>query len=892
MKAHRSFKTVTLLAAVLLGVFALSRAPAGQAAAPAAPQTTVTLTAVADATLKSWQANTNFGSDPTLSVGYSHIDTDENAVLLVRFDLSSLPADAIIDSANIQLYLESSSGLDPVSPGLYLATSTWDESSVTWNTAPTANPVGLTWQMDGTPGYKTSISLASWATYWMGNPNYGVMLHGSLTGPDYYQRVFSSRERGSNPPGLVVTYHLPPPPVLSGSVYAGSAGDESTPLSGVTVALYGSNNQNVQGTLMSSTTTDAHGAYSLTVSSVYEFYSIVETDPPGYNSVAATTTSGTVINANWIQYAYPLTGKTLTGNKFWDLLGAPLQITSGPQVVNLGQNTATITWTTDRASNSTVSYGHNASGYSAQQTNATMATSHSVTLAPLTPSTTYHFIVVSADVGGYGVTSAEQMFTTLPAPDSTDPTATLFVPDIISGTAVITATASDNVGIARVEFYLGDQLVFTSYSPPYQFSLDTLRYANQSYEIKAKAFDLSGLSYVANRSTGIFNLVDQTTPKVTITSPGSWATVSGEVPVEVSVSDDDALDFGYFWVGTNLQAPYASWLIGGSKPFPKQAATTIKWNTLGASNGAVRIAWEIHDKQGNVGWGTRDVTVNNAQPPAPPKLILTDRNVVRYNNYFTVSLTVKNVGGQSATNITIWDYLQLFHPIDEDTGVATIQSTFDPTLMMWKVEIKSKADIPKNDQRIFIYTVVPVMTPQSAGPYAGCPYPMIGAYGVCMSNGWKWEGDTHLQYQQPGSAGYFHEWATKGQLIPFSLYFGATTQADYLLVTNPGLLFAFNPGQTSNVNALLSEMARLTRSKNGVLGYLAGSDATVLRNTLKNLIKPGLGTGQLGLSYAQTVPNCGRLSIACGRDGNRACVAHDELGSALELQNTALHCDQ
>ena len=169
--------------------------------------------------------------------------------------------------------------------------------------------------------------------------------------------------------------------------------------------------------------------------------------------------------------------------------------------------------------------------------------------------------------------------------------------------------------------------------------------------------------------------------------------------------------------------------------------------------------------------------------------------------------------------------------------------------MMWKVEIKSKADIPKNDQRIFIYTVVPVMTPQSVGPYASCPHPMIGAYGVCMPNGWKWEGDTHLQYQQPNSTGYFHEWATKGQLIPSTSYFGATTQADYLLVTNPGRLFAFNPGQSSDVNALLSEMARLARSKNGVVGYLAGSDANVLRNTLENLLKPGLGWSQANWAY-------------------------------------------
>jgi hypothetical protein len=393
--------------------------------------------------------------------------------------------------------------------------------------------------------------------------------------------------------------------------------------------------------------------------------------------------------------------------------------------VNLGQDAATITWTTDRTSNSAVSYGHNASGYSAQQIDATTVINHSVTLAPLTPSTTYHFIVVSADAGGYVVTSTEQMFTTLPAPDSTDPTVTLFVPNIISGTALITATARDNVGIARVEFYLGDQLAFTSYSPPYQFSLDTLRYANQNYEIKAKAFDLSGRSYLAHRSPAFSicrsnNANDHHFSRLV----GHGL---GEVPV--SVRFDMMPDFGYFWwaptPGTLRQ------LVDGG-PFPNKHYT-IKWNTLGASNGAVRIAWEIHDKQGNVGWGTRDVIVSNAQPPAPPKLILTDRNVVRHNNYFTVSLTVKNVGGQSATNITIWDDLQLFQPVDDDNSVATIQSTFDPTLMMGKVEIK-QSDIPKMTN-VSLSHSCSRHDSQSVGPYASCPHPMIGAYGVCMPNG-------------------------------------------------------------------------------------------------------------------------------------------------------------
>jgi hypothetical protein len=106
--------------------------------------------------------------------------------------------------------------------------------------------------------------------------------------------------------------------MFSGRVYAGNVGDESTPLSGVTVELCCSNNAGDLGTRIASTVTNAEGWYGLLVSGVCEFYNIVETDPPGYTSIGATTVGGTVINPNWIQYVVPLAGKTLTGNKFWD----------------------------------------------------------------------------------------------------------------------------------------------------------------------------------------------------------------------------------------------------------------------------------------------------------------------------------------------------------------------------------------------------------------------------------------------------------------------------------------------------------------------------------------------------------------------------------------------
>jgi len=108
---------------------------------------------------------------------------------------------------------------------------------------------------------------------------------------------------------------------LSGRVYDGQTGLEppnSTPIQGVTVSLYCSANQSQQGTLLTSTTTDVNGWYGLDTSAVCEYYNIIETDPGGYTSNGATTVGGSVITANWIEYAGSLDNKTLTGNKFWD----------------------------------------------------------------------------------------------------------------------------------------------------------------------------------------------------------------------------------------------------------------------------------------------------------------------------------------------------------------------------------------------------------------------------------------------------------------------------------------------------------------------------------------------------------------------------------------------
>ncbi|NPV07949.1 MAG: hypothetical protein HPY83_08305 [Anaerolineae bacterium] len=104
---------------------------------------------------------------------------------------------------------------------------------------------------------------------------------------------------------------------LSGRVWAGGVGAETTPVAGVTLQLYCSTGAGL-GTLIESRVTDGTGNFVLPVAGYCLYYDIVETDLPGYLSAGATSVGGTVVDSNRIRYSAPLLGQTLDGNKFYD----------------------------------------------------------------------------------------------------------------------------------------------------------------------------------------------------------------------------------------------------------------------------------------------------------------------------------------------------------------------------------------------------------------------------------------------------------------------------------------------------------------------------------------------------------------------------------------------
>lgn len=80
-------------------------------------------------------------------------------------------------------------------------------------------------------------------------------------------------------------------------------------------------------------------------------------------------------------------------------------------------------------------------------------------------------------------------------PDTTLPTVSLTSPtegQILTGTVTLSAKASDNVAVAKVEFFGGTTLLGTATTTPYQLSWNSSALANNSYAFTAKATDTSG----------------------------------------------------------------------------------------------------------------------------------------------------------------------------------------------------------------------------------------------------------------------------------------------------------------------------------------------------------------------------------------------------------------
>jgi hypothetical protein len=108
-----------------------------------------------------------------------------------------------------------------------------------------------------------------------------------------------------------------------------------------------------------------------------------------------------------------------------------------------------------------------------------------------------------------------------------------------SGTITLSATASDNVGVTRVEFYVDGALKGTDTTAAYSMTLDSTTLANGGHTLTAKAYDAAG--NVATSGAVAFSVSNTVASTQLIANAGfesgaaSWTASSGVITSDASV---------------------------------------------------------------------------------------------------------------------------------------------------------------------------------------------------------------------------------------------------------------------------------------------------------------------------------------------------------------------
>ena len=85
----------------------------------------------------------NYGTEVIIEVGVDNRGAGADCTILIKFDLSSIPAGSAITSATLSLWTEADYATNGNTYSLYRSLRAWSESQATWNVYTTGNNWGL-----------------------------------------------------------------------------------------------------------------------------------------------------------------------------------------------------------------------------------------------------------------------------------------------------------------------------------------------------------------------------------------------------------------------------------------------------------------------------------------------------------------------------------------------------------------------------------------------------------------------------------------------------------------------------------------------------------------------------------------------------------------------------
>ena len=259
-----------------------------------------------------------------------------------------------------------------------------------------------------------------------------------------------------------------------------------------------------------------------------------------------------------------------------------------------------------------------------------------------------HTLTARARDAAGNQTTSPAVAVTVQNADTTAPTVSVTAPaagSTVSGTVTVSATASDNVGVAGVQFLLdGVALGAEDTTAPYSVSWNTTATANGSHTLTARARDAAGNQTTSSAVSVTVQNGDTTAPTVSVTAPAAGSTVSGTVTVSATASDNVGVAGVQFLLdGVALGAEDAT------------APYSVSWNTTATANGSHTLTARARDAAGNQTTSAAvSVTVQNGDTTAP-----------------TVSVTAPAAGSTVSGTVTV------SATASDNVGVAGVQFLLD-----------------------------------------------------------------------------------------------------------------------------------------------------------------------------------------------------------------------
>lgn len=555
-------------------------------------------------------------TSPVSTVNYLETGNYGNGNLarsLWKFDLSSIPSNATIQSAVIEGYTpyEDDTTGSGIPTSAYRMLSNWTQSGATWsnsggvasNTALTPSatnqavyygnidpPTSPSYLTDGQWNVTTDVQAMVQGT----EPNYGWVMVGPESGSnaEYFRwyddsYVDSGGKALSGPQtSLLVTYTVP----TQGSA---PLPDTTPPVTSITSPI---NNAVVSSTIVVAAAASDNVGVTQVQLYVDGILSGTDTTSPYTFSVNTTALSN---GAHTLQTkAYDAAGNigvslavTVTANN-QTADATPPSIPTNLAAPTVTTSTVGLSWTS-----STDNVG--VAGYKIYRGGVQVGTSTTTSFmnSGLTANTTYSYTVSAYDAAGNNSAQSTPLsITTSLVPDTAPPTASLISPAnnaTVSGTISVSATAVDNVGVVKVEFYLDGVLQQTDTASPYTWSWNTNSAANGTHTLFVKAYDAAG-----NIGSSAIVMVTVSNIAQTLTASLAISNESGTVPLTVSFTADaggtaqGTLNYIFYCnrsdAGTNVTSP-ADLTVSASNQNPYVASDICSYQTAGVYTAKVII---------------------------------------------------------------------------------------------------------------------------------------------------------------------------------------------------------------------------------------------------------------------------------------------------------------